>query len=60
MQNIKNYIMSLSKSDVLIFCAGANDVGRINSTKALQHILDFIKNNNHTNIILVLFLLVMI
>jgi hypothetical protein len=46
-------IMSLSKSNVLIFCGGANDVGKNNSTKALQHIMDFIKTNNHTNIILV-------
>jgi hypothetical protein len=43
--------MSLSKSNVLIFCGGANDVGK-NSTKAL-HVMDFIKTNNHTNIILV-------
>ena len=43
--------MSLSKSDV--FCGGANDVGKNNSTKALHHIIDFIKTNNHTNIILV-------
>jgi hypothetical protein len=47
-----NFIMSLSKSDVLIFCGGANDVGKKNSTKAIQR-MDFIKTNNHTNIILV-------
>jgi hypothetical protein len=46
-------IMSLSKSDVLIFCGGANDVGKINSTKALQHTLDFVKTSNHTYIMLV-------
>jgi Ca2+-binding RTX toxin-like protein len=48
-----NDIMNLSNRDVLIFCGGANDVGKKNSTKALQHIMDFIKTNNHTNIILV-------
>lgn len=48
-----NDIMSVSKSDVLIFCGGANNVGKNNSTKALQHIMDFIKINNHTHVILV-------
>ena len=47
-----NDTMSLSKSDVLIFCGSANNVGRINSVKALQNIMDFIKTNNHTNIML--------
>ena len=46
-------IMSLSKSDVLIFCGGANDVRKNISMKVLQHVMDFIKTNNHTNIILV-------
>jgi hypothetical protein len=46
-------IMSLFKSDVLIFCGGANNVGKNNSSKALHHIMDFIKTNKHTNIILV-------
>ena len=46
-------IVSLAKSYVLIFCGGANDVGENNSTKALHHIMDFVKTNNHTNIILV-------
>jgi hypothetical protein len=46
-------IMSLSKIHVLRFCGGANDVGKNNSTKALEHIMDFIKANNLTIIILV-------
>jgi hypothetical protein len=46
-------IMSLSKIHVLIFCGVVNNVGKNNSTKALQHITDFIKTNNHTNIVLV-------
>jgi len=48
-----NDIMSLQKSDVLIFCGGANSDGNKNSTKALQYSMDFIKTKNHTNIILV-------
>jgi len=46
-------IISLSKSDVLIFCGGANNVRESNCTKTLHHIVDFIKASNHTNIILV-------
>jgi len=46
-------IMSLSKSDVLIFCGGANDVRKNISIKVLQHVMNLIKSNNHTNIILV-------
>jgi len=48
-----NIIMCLSKSDVLIFCGGADDVEENNCTKTLHHIMDFIKTSNHTNIILV-------
>jgi len=46
-------IMSLSKSDVLMFCGGANDVGNNKSAKAVQYIMDFTKTTNHANIILV-------
>jgi hypothetical protein len=45
--------MSLSKSDVLIFCGGVNNVGKKNSTKVLQHKMDLIETNNRTIIILV-------
>lgn len=51
--NSANNDMSLGKNDVLIFCGGANNVGKNNSSKALHHIIDFIKTNKHTNIILV-------
>jgi RNase H-fold protein (predicted Holliday junction resolvase) len=44
--------MKLTKSDVIVFCGGANDVGMNNAKMALKHITDFIKENNPTNIIL--------
>jgi len=47
-----NEIISLPKSNVSIFCEGGNDVGKNKSTKALQPIMNFIKTDNHTNIIL--------
>jgi hypothetical protein len=50
--SVNNEVRSLSKSDV-ISCAGANDIGRNNSLKALQQIMNFIINNKHTNIILI-------
>ena len=46
-------IATLTKNDVVIFCGGANDVTKNNSKMALRHIRNFIKSNNHTNIILV-------
>jgi hypothetical protein len=49
---VNNDIRSLSKSDV-IFCEGANDVGRNSSSKALHQIMNFIINIKHTNIIVV-------
>ena len=45
-------IKNLTKNDV-IFCGGAKDVAKNNSRMALRHIRNFIKSNNHTNIILV-------
>ena len=48
-----NDIMTLLKSNPLISCGSANDVGMNNSTKALKHITDFIETNNQTNIIIV-------
>lgn len=43
---IKN-VRSLSKN-VILFCGGANDVGRNSSLKALCQITNFITDNKHT------------
>jgi len=45
-------ITNLTKNDVK-FCGGANDVAKYNSKTTLKHIRNFIKSNNHTNIILI-------
>jgi len=37
---------------VVVFCGGANDVGRNNAAKALQQISNFIAHSENTNIIL--------
>ena len=46
-------IMNLTKIGAVIFCGGANNIAKNNSKMALRHIRNFIKSNNHTNIILV-------
>jgi hypothetical protein len=48
----KNYIRNLSKRDVIVFSGSANDTRKNNPKQALKCIVDFIKLNNHTNIIL--------
>jgi lysophospholipase L1-like esterase len=45
-------MVNLTKSDVIVFCGGSNDVSKNNANMALKHILSFVKANNNTNIIL--------
>jgi hypothetical protein len=45
-------IVNLSKSDVVVFCGGSNDVNKNKASVALKHISNFVKVNNNTNIIL--------
>jgi hypothetical protein len=42
--SMTNEIRGLSKSDAVVFCGGANDVERNNSSKALHQIMNFIMN----------------
>jgi lysophospholipase L1-like esterase len=51
---MKNKVRSLSTSDIVVICGGANDVGRNNSSMALHQIMDFVANNKHTNIALII------
>jgi hypothetical protein len=46
-------ITNLTKNNVVIFYGGVNDVAKENSKMALRQIRNFIKSNDHTNIILV-------
>jgi hypothetical protein len=45
-------IVNLSKSDVVVFCGGSNDVSKNKARVALKHISNFVKSNSNTNIIL--------
>jgi len=51
MESAKNYIGRLSSDDVLLVCSCTNlKIG--NSKGAIKHILNLVKRNYHTNIIL--------
>jgi hypothetical protein len=50
---MKNKFKSLSKSDIVVLCGGANDVETNNSSMALHQIMVFVANNKHTNIVLI-------
>jgi lysophospholipase L1-like esterase len=47
----KSDIISQTKNDVVLVCVGANDIAKNNAKIALNHISNFVKLNNHTNII---------
>jgi hypothetical protein len=51
--SMKNKVRSLSKSDIVVFCGGENDVGRNKYSKALHQIMNFVTHSKHTNIILI-------
>jgi lysophospholipase L1-like esterase len=42
---------NMSKDDVVIICAGANDISKNNAKEAIRNIINFIKRTRHTNII---------
>jgi hypothetical protein len=45
-------IEQLTNKDALVFWGGTNDIGKNDSQKALRHIVDFVTENSHTNIVL--------
>jgi hypothetical protein len=46
-------IMDMTKNDVIVVWCGSNDIARNNSSTGLRNSLQFIRNNTHTNIIVV-------
>jgi hypothetical protein len=50
--SVKDTVLTLGKNYVLVFSGGANDISKDNSKMGLRHILNFVSNNTHTNIIL--------
>jgi hypothetical protein len=45
-------VQQLTKRDVVVVWGGANDIARNNSLVGRKHILEFLINANHTNVIL--------
>ena len=43
---------SLTDKDVIFICGGANDFNSDKDESTIDHIMEFIKSNNHTNIVL--------
>jgi hypothetical protein len=41
--SVKYTVLTLGKSDVLIFCGGVNDISKNNSKMGLRHIFNFVK-----------------
>jgi hypothetical protein len=45
-------VQQLTKKDIVVLWGGSNDIARNNSLVGLRHILEFLINANHTNVIL--------
>ena len=48
----KKCFRSLTHKDVILICRGSNDFNFDKDEAIIDHIMDFIKTNNHTNIVL--------
>ena len=46
-------LQQLTKKDVVVLWGGSNDIARKNSTAGMKHLLEFVTNANHTNVILI-------
>jgi len=44
-------VQQLTKIDVVVLWGGSNDIARNNSTVGMKHLLGFVTNANHTNVI---------
>jgi len=50
---VKSEIENLSKNDVVVLCGGTLYVARNNTSKGLSSILQFVKNSEQTNVIII-------
>jgi lysophospholipase L1-like esterase len=41
---------NMSKDDIVIICAGANDISKNNAKEGIRNIINFVKRTGHTNI----------
>jgi hypothetical protein len=50
---VKGTFEKLTKNDVIVFWGVTNDISKSNTKEGLKHVLNFVMNNKHTNIILI-------
>jgi hypothetical protein len=50
--SVELMVKSLTHNDVIVFSGGTKDIGKNNCKEGLRKILNFIKTNSHTNIVL--------
>jgi hypothetical protein len=50
---VKSELKNLSKGDVVVLCRSTLDVARNDRAKGLSSVLQFVKNNEHTNVVVV-------
>jgi hypothetical protein len=51
-KSVKSEMKNLSENDVAVLCGGTLDVARNETMKGLSSVLQFVKNSEHTNMIL--------
>jgi len=52
LESAKSVTGSLTHKDVIFICGGSNDFNFDKDGSVIDHIVEFIKTNNHTNIVL--------
>jgi hypothetical protein len=52
LESAKSVIVRLNHKDAILICGGSNDLNNNNNESVIKYITEFIKANNHTNIIL--------
>jgi lysophospholipase L1-like esterase len=45
-----NIDKDMSKDDVIVVCAGTNDISKNSAKEGLRNIINFVRRNSHTNI----------
>jgi len=52
LESANSVLGSLTQRDIILNCGGSNDFNTDKGESIIDHIMEFIKTNNHTNIVL--------
>jgi hypothetical protein len=52
LESANSVLGSLTQRDIILICGGSNDLNFETGESIIDHIMEFIKTNNHTNIVL--------